>query len=41
MVYKIFDKKTESRAISKLRANVNELLAHELHKIVIKKTHKK
>ena len=35
MVYKFFDKKTESRV------SVNEQLAEELHKPVIKKIQKK
>ena len=37
MMYKLFDKKLGSRAISKVRSNVNEVLAQELHKPVIKK----
>ena len=39
MVYNFFDKKTGSRAVatSKTKASVNEELAQELHKSVIKK----
>ena len=43
MFYKTSDKRTGSgaRATSKSRANVNELLAQELHKLVIKKFKRK
>ena len=43
MVYKIFDEKTKSgaKAKSKAGANVNEVLAQELHKPVIKKFKKR
>ena len=34
MVYNVLDKKTRSRATSKTRANVNEVLAQELQKSV-------
>ena len=36
MVYKVFDKKTWSGVTGKMGVNVNEMLAHKLHKPVIK-----
>ena len=41
MVYKFFDKKTGSGVIGKAGVSVNEQLAEELHKPVIKKLKRK
>ena len=41
MVHRFFNKKTGSRAISKTGANLNEVLAQELNKPVIKKPKRK
>ena len=36
MLYNVFDKKTGSGKANKIKANVNEVLAQELHKPLIK-----
>ena len=41
ILYKLFDKKSESGTASKLKANLNEMLDQKLHKPVIKKIQKK
>ena len=41
MMYKFSDKKTGPEKTSKVKANVNEVLAQELHKLLIKKFKKR
>ena len=41
MVYKLNDKKKKSSGTSKIKSNVNEVLAQELHKLKIKKCKRK
>ena len=41
MVYKLNDKKKKSSGTSKIKSNVSEVLAQELHKLKIKKFKRK